>query len=63
MHENWKDSGLLEAFGKRAQARSLKNLTVGPVITLTTSTMLKHVENCLKIPGAQDFDFAEMLVL
>jgi 1-pyrroline-5-carboxylate dehydrogenase len=51
MHENWKGSGLLEKFEKRARARSLKNLTVGPVITLTTSRMLEHTKKCLEIPG------------
>lgn len=51
MHENWKSSGLLDKFGQRAQARNLKDLSVGPVITVTTSKMLEHTKKCLEIPG------------
>lgn len=52
MHEAWAGSGLLERFGERAQRRSMDNLTVGPVITVTTARMLEHVDTLLKIPGA-----------
>ena len=52
MHENWKESGLLEKFKQRATARNLKNLTVGPVLTVTTTRMLEHAKKCLEIPGA-----------
>ena len=52
MHENWQSSGLLDKFRARATARSLDDLTVGPVLTLTTAQMLGHVQALLKIPGA-----------
>ena len=57
MHENWKESGLLEKFKQRATARNLTNLTVGPVITLTTTRMLEHAKTCLEIPGACSSSF------
>jgi 1-pyrroline-5-carboxylate dehydrogenase len=51
-HEAWRGSGLLKAWGERARARKLENLTVGPVITVTTERMLAHVQRLLEIPGA-----------
>lgn len=51
MHENWAPSGLLQKFGERAQRRTMDNLTVGPVITVTTGRMLSHVDRLLSIPG------------
>jgi 1-pyrroline-5-carboxylate dehydrogenase len=51
MHENWNSSGLLEKFKQRAGQRKLDDLTVGPVLTLTTDTMLSHVDKLCKIPG------------
>jgi 1-pyrroline-5-carboxylate dehydrogenase len=52
MHENWKSSGMLEKFRERASQRKLEDLTVGPVLTLTTKKMLDHVKKLLMIPGA-----------
>ncbi|CAK4628739.1 unnamed protein product [Aphanomyces euteiches] len=36
-----------------AARRTLDDLTVGPVLTVTTKRMLDHVDNLLKIPGAR----------
>ena len=52
MHEAWGASEMLQRFGDRARSRSMDDLTVGPVITVTTARMLEHVDNLLKIPGA-----------
>ena len=52
MHEEWGKSSLLEKFGARATARKLDDLTVGPVLTVTTERMLEHTERLLKLPGA-----------
>ena len=52
MHENWASSGLLDKFGERASKRALYNLTVGPVLTVTTDAMLNHVHTLSALPGA-----------
>ena len=53
MHENWKESGLLDKIEANAATRSLDDLTVGPVLTHTTSGILSHVDRLLKISGAK----------
>merc|ERR1719238_316483 len=53
VHENWRTAGIVEKLAEKAQQRNLKDLTVGPVLTWTTKEILAHMENVLKIPGAQ----------
>lgn len=53
IHENWKASGLLEKIKARAATRNLADLTVGPVLTVTTSEILSHTEKLAGIPGAE----------
>ncbi|KAL0583842.1 hypothetical protein ABG067_006286 [Albugo candida] len=53
MHQNWVDVGIEEKLGQLAERRKLSNLTIGPVLTVTTERMLGHVETLLKIPGAR----------
>lgn len=45
-------AGLEKALAQRAASRKLDNLTVGPVLSVTTETMMKHTERLLQIPGA-----------
>jgi Aldehyde dehydrogenase family len=52
MHENWASSGLLDKCKEKADARKLDDLTVGPVLTVTTERMLAHVQKLSQIPGA-----------
>ena len=52
VHDNWKEAGLLEKIKLNASKRSLDDLTIGPVLSHTTSDLLNHVEELLKIPGA-----------
>lgn len=52
VHDNWKEAGFLEKIKSNAAKRSLDDLTIGPVLTHTTSDILDHVEKLLKIPGA-----------
>jgi 1-pyrroline-5-carboxylate dehydrogenase len=54
-HENWltPDIDLLGRLKETAASRSLDNLTIGPVLTKTTTAMLDHVDALLKIPGAR----------
>eukprot|EP00535_Pseudo-nitzschia_heimii_P000642 CAMPEP_0197178960 /NCGR_PEP_ID=MMETSP1423-20130617/4068_1 /TAXON_ID=476441 /ORGANISM="Pseudo-nitzschia heimii, Strain UNC1101" /LENGTH=575 /DNA_ID=CAMNT_0042628787 /DNA_START=20 /DNA_END=1747 /DNA_ORIENTATION=+ len=53
VHENWMAAGLLEKMRARAESRTLKNLTVGPVLTVTTKQILDHTERLASIPDAK----------
>jgi len=53
VHSHWRAAGLLDKAGALASARSLAELTVGPVLTVTTQTILDHVAALLAIPGAE----------
>ncbi|CAO2818628.1 unnamed protein product [Amaranthus hypochondriacus] len=53
MHENWSASNLISKLKDLAARRKLDDLTVGPVLTVTTEAMLEHVKKLLKIPGSK----------
>ncbi|CAD6271412.1 unnamed protein product [Miscanthus lutarioriparius] len=53
MHKNWSSSGLLEKMKKLSERRKLEDLTIGPVLTVTTEAMIEHMHNLLKIPGSK----------
>ncbi|MCL7045654.1 hypothetical protein MKW94_030958 [Papaver nudicaule] len=53
MHENWASSPLISKMKSLAERRKLEDLTVGPVLTLTTETMLGHMKKLLEIPGSK----------
>ncbi|XP_068648242.1 probable aldehyde dehydrogenase [Aristolochia californica] len=53
MHENWASSDLIRKLKYLASSRKLEDLTVGPVLTVTTASMLEHVNELLKIPGSR----------
>ncbi|CAI0399344.1 unnamed protein product [Linum tenue] len=53
MHENWAATPLLSKLKELAERRKLEDLTVGPVLTVTTEAMLDHVNKLLNIPGAK----------
>lgn len=53
MHENWSSTSLISKMKSLAERRKLEDLTVGPVLTVTTETMLEHMNNLLKISGAK----------
>lgn len=52
-HENWKEAGLIEKMKTLASRRSLEDLTVGPVLTVSTQQFLDHTERLASIPGAE----------
>lgn len=52
-HDNWDEVGLFEKMRANASTRSLEDLTVGPVLTVTTRTMLDHASRLLEIPGSR----------
>jgi 1-pyrroline-5-carboxylate dehydrogenase len=53
MHENWVKAGIEAKLAELASRRQLSDLTIGPVLTVTTQRMLDHIDNLLKIPGAR----------
>ncbi|KAL4361543.1 hypothetical protein GQ457_04G016500 [Hibiscus cannabinus] len=53
MHENWSTSSLISKVKDLAERRKLEDLTVGPVLTVTTEAMLEHKKNLLQIPGSK----------
>lgn len=52
VHDNWKSSGLMEKLKANASTRCLEDLTVGPVLTVTTKAFMDHVNTLTGIPGA-----------
>ncbi|KAJ8753288.1 hypothetical protein K2173_019687 [Erythroxylum novogranatense] len=53
MHENWSSTSLIPKLKDLAERRKLGDLTVGPVLTLTTDAMLDHMGKLLQISGAK----------
>eukprot|EP00252_Welwitschia_mirabilis_P017993 TRINITY_DN40131_c0_g1_i1.p1 TRINITY_DN40131_c0_g1~~TRINITY_DN40131_c0_g1_i1.p1 ORF type:complete len:557 (-),score=122.71 TRINITY_DN40131_c0_g1_i1:309-1979(-) len=53
MHENWNSVDLIPKLQSLAARRKLEDLTVGPVLTVTTQRMLAHLEKLLQIPGSR----------
>lgn len=53
MHENWASSKLLSMMRVLAERRKLQDLTIGPVLTVTTAAMLEHISQLLLIPGSK----------
>lgn len=61
MHENWAKAGLEQAIVDKASKRSLENLTIAPILSWTTESILEHANKLLKIPGARVVCGAEPL--
>ncbi|XP_065852163.1 probable aldehyde dehydrogenase isoform X1 [Euphorbia lathyris] len=53
MHENWSGTSLLSKMKDLAERRKLEDLTIGPVLTVTTETMVEHMNKLLEIPGSK----------
>jgi len=53
IHENWKNSGLLQKIQENAETRCLDNLTVGPTLTVNNNEFKDHVKNLLSISGSR----------
>ncbi|KAK7292234.1 hypothetical protein RIF29_08011 [Crotalaria pallida] len=53
IHENWSHTSLISKLKDLAERRKLEDLTVGPVLTVTTDTMLEHMNKLLEIPGSK----------
>ncbi|KAK4374551.1 hypothetical protein RND71_005228 [Anisodus tanguticus] len=53
VNENWRKTALLDKMKELAARRKLDDLTVGPVLTVTTEAMLDHAKKLLQIPGSK----------
>lgn len=53
MNRAWKKVDFLEKVGDLARRRNLEDLTIGPVLSWTTEAMLAHVQELLKLKGAE----------
>ncbi|KAG5188490.1 aldehyde dehydrogenase [Tribonema minus] len=53
VHDSWVRAGLLDRLRTLAMRRSLEDLTVGPVLTVTTERAMAHVDALLRVPGAE----------
>uniref|UniRef100_A0A7S3LJU0 Aldehyde dehydrogenase domain-containing protein n=1 Tax=Aplanochytrium stocchinoi TaxID=215587 RepID=A0A7S3LJU0_9STRA len=51
-HSNWMKRGILGKIESLATRRSLEDLTISPVLSVTTERIKEHVDQLLKIPGA-----------
>jgi len=51
-HENWMQLDIIGQLRDKAAGRSLEELTIGPVLTWSTEQILKHIDDCLALPGA-----------
>lgn len=52
-HSNWVAMGLFEKLRELAERRSLKDLTISPVLTWTNEKIQQNVDALLSIPGAK----------
>lgn len=53
MHENWSKTSLISKMKDLAERRKLADLTIGPVLTFTTESLLEHKNKLLEIPGSK----------
>jgi 1-pyrroline-5-carboxylate dehydrogenase len=53
VHENWANAGLLDRLKELASRRDLKDLTIGPHITVTNAAYQAHVDALLRIKGSK----------
>ncbi|KAF1887310.1 hypothetical protein Lal_00040911 [Lupinus albus] len=53
MHENWSHTSFISKLKDLAERRKLDDLTIGPVLTFTTESMLEHMNKLLEIPGSK----------
>jgi len=53
MHRNWRKTGLLDIMAEQAGKRSLKDLTVGPVLTWNNEMIKAHLDAILELDGSK----------
>ena len=53
VHKNWKKTDLLEKMANQTRKRSLKDLTIGPVMSWTNEKIKEHIDAVLELEGAE----------
>ena len=53
IHENWKQTDLIDKMRANVSKRSLDDFTCGPTLTVTTKGFLDHTNRLASIPGAE----------
>jgi 1-pyrroline-5-carboxylate dehydrogenase len=53
VHKNWVKAGFLDKIKALAARRNIKDLTMGPILTVTNDKYQSHLKALLKIPGAE----------
>lgn len=53
MHTNWHKHGLLEKMEAQAKRRTIKDLSIGPVLTWTNAQIEEHISKLLELDGAK----------
>jgi 1-pyrroline-5-carboxylate dehydrogenase len=53
VHENWVKLGLLARIAELSVKRTVKDLTIGPVLTWTNEMIEEHINKLLRIKGAK----------
>lgn len=53
IHKNWKKTDLLEKMKVQAAKRSLKDLTIGPILSWNNEQIKAHLDAILELDGAK----------
>jgi len=53
MHRNWRKTDLLDKMAAQAAKRSLKDLTIGPVLSWSNEKIKAHLDAILELDGAK----------
>ncbi len=53
VHKNWIEAKFLDKIKALAEKRTIKDLTISPLLTWTNKRLQDHVDAMLKIPGSQ----------
>lgn len=53
MHENWVKVGIEGKLKERAEMRTFKDYSLGPILSWDNTRIKKHINDCLAIPGAR----------
>lgn len=61
LHENWENAGFLKKLSDLAARRSLADLTIGPVLTVSNKRFQDHIATLLNIPGSSVLFGGELL--
>ena len=53
MHRNWKKTDVLDKMVVQAAKRSLKDLTIGPILTWKNEHIKAHIDAVMELEGAE----------